>query len=90
MAAFKIRAWLKLTPELNVEHGYVAELRHTLDVQDLLELSSALDDGLHGFSVDVQLWRRQSRLHPLGTEGGVRRERKGYESSGRRCCSRRC
>lgn len=74
--AFHNKSAAKHPPELDVEHGDVREICHALDVQDLLDLGSALDDGLHGFGVDVQLWRRRSRFHPLGA-GGRRRRPQG-------------
>lgn len=49
-------------PELNVEHRRVWEIRHTFNVQDLLDLSSTVYYRFYCLSVDVQLCRRQSRI----------------------------
>lgn len=52
-------------PEVDAEQRGVAELRHAFDVEDLLDLSAALDDGIHRLGVDVHLWSRCSRKNAL-------------------------
>lgn len=48
-------------PKLNVEDRGFHEIGHTLHVEDLLNLSSTLYNGVHCLSVNNQLWKQWLR-----------------------------
>lgn len=45
-----------LSPELDVEERCIKEVSQTLDVDDLLHLSTSFYERLHCFSLNVELW----------------------------------
>lgn len=51
----------KVLPELDVQHGGVDEVWHTLDVENMLDLSPPFYDRVHRLGVHDQLWTRGSR-----------------------------
>lgn len=58
---------LRCQPELNVEYRSLCEIWHTLNVEDLLDLSPALYNGVYRLRVDIQLWKRRSRTETCMT-----------------------
>lgn len=60
---WSIRCTSRHRPEVDVQYRCVCEIGHTLNVEDLLELSPAFYGGIDRLGVDIQLWRRWSRRH---------------------------
>lgn len=61
------KVWFRHQPELDVEHRSIREVWHTLDVEDLLDLSPAVQYRVHILTVDIQLWTRGQGLNQYCT-----------------------
>lgn len=60
---------MHLLPELDVEQWCITEVSQTLDVDDLLHLSTSFYERLHWFRLNIELWdqlrRKTNNKHTL-------------------------